>query len=275
MKSNEVNEEKKQVERLVEAVLKSPKYRNVSEDLIRNIGTRELSEKQNLKTLVKVTKNKLHQIGGAYFLKKPKYSFWLKELKQAKKTGNEDLFRKICSEIMGYHYSTRERLKILNEFYSRIFKLLPPIESIMDVACGFNPISIPWMPISAEVKYYAYDIYKDMIDFINKFMVISNIQGYAEVRDVVQNVPEVSADLAFVLNTIPCFEQIEKSAGIKVLESIDSKFLVVSFPVKSLCGREKSMRKHYEAMFNRLTQEKDWIVQRLEFRSELVFLIEK
>jgi len=35
------------------------------------------------------------------------------------------------------------------------------------------------------------------------------------------------------------------------------------------------MLKHYEARFNKLTQEKDWVIQRLEFRSELVFLITK
>jgi 16S rRNA (guanine(1405)-N(7))-methyltransferase len=144
----------------------------------------------------------------------------------------------------------------------------------MDVACGLNPLSIPWMPISAEVEYYAYDVYKDMIDFINKFMALCNIQGHAEVRDVIRNTPEVNVDVAFVLNAIPCLEQIEKSAGMKVLESINSKFLAVSFPVKSLCGREKGMQKHYETVFNRLTK-KDWTVQRLEFRSELVFLIKK
>ena len=35
------------------------------------------------------------------------------------------------------------------------------------------------------------------------------------------------------------------------------------------------MLKHYEARFNELTREKDWTIQRLEFRSELVFLVKK
>jgi 16S rRNA (guanine(1405)-N(7))-methyltransferase len=131
------------------------------------------------------------------------------------------------------------------------------------------------MPTSAQVKYYAYDIYKDMVGFINNFMVICNIQGRAETRDIIRDTPEVNADVAFVLDTIPCLEQIEKWAGLKVLESINSHFLVVSFPVKSLCGREKNMRKHYEAAFNKLTREKDWNIRKLEFRTELVFLIKK
>jgi 16S rRNA (guanine(1405)-N(7))-methyltransferase len=145
----------------------------------------------------------------------------------------------------------------------------------MDVACGFHPLSIPWMPISEKVRYYAYDVYKDMISFLNEFMAIDNAQGYAEVRDVIQHAPEINTDLAFILNTIPCLEQIEKSAGLKILESINANFLAVSFPAKTLGGREKNMLKYDEARFNELTREKDWIIQRLEFRSELVFVIKK
>ena len=194
---------------------------------------------------------------------------------KAKRSENEDLFRKTCTEIMSYHYSTGERLNILNQFYAQIFSLVPPVQSIMDVACGFHPLSIPWMPISEKVRYYAYDVYKDMISFLNEFMAIDNAQGYAEVRDVIQHAPEINTDLAFILNTIPCLEQIEKSAGLKILESINANFLAVSFPAKTLGGREKNMLKYDEARFNELTREKDWIIQRLEFRSELVFVIKK
>jgi len=275
MKSEELDNEKKQLDQLIKAVLKSPKYRNVCEDLIKNIGKRELSKRKNLKIAIKSTKNKLHQIGGAYFLKKPNYCFWLEKLRKAKKSGNEDLFRKTCAEIMSYHYSTRERLNILDQFYVQIFSLLPPVQSIMDVACGFHPLSIPWMPVSEKVKYYAFDVYKDLTSFLNEFMVINDVQGYAEVRDVTQHAPEINTDLAFILNTIPCLEQIEKSAGLKILESINANFLAVSFPAQTLGGREKNMLKHYEARFNKLTQEKDWVIQRLEFGSELVFLITK
>jgi 16S rRNA (guanine(1405)-N(7))-methyltransferase len=275
MKSDNLIEKKKQLDQLVRTVLKSSKYRNVCEDLIKNIGMRELSKRKNLKIAIKSTKNKLHQIGGAYFLKKPNYTFWLEKLRKAKRSGNEDLFRKTCAEIMSYHYSTRERLGILDEFYVRIFSLVPPVHSIMDVACGFHPLSIPWMSIPEKVTYYAYDVYKDMTSFLNEFMVVDNVRGYAEVRDVIQHAPEVSTDLAFILNTMPCLEQIDKMAGLKILESINANFLAVSFPAKTLGGREKNMLKHYEARFNELTREKDWNVQRLEFRSELVFLVKK
>jgi 16S rRNA (guanine(1405)-N(7))-methyltransferase len=275
MKSEELSNRDKQLDQLLEAVLKSSKYRNVCEDLIKNIGMRELSRQQNLKMAIKSTKNKLHQIGGAYFPQRPNYGLWLEELRNAQKSRNGDLFRGTCAEIMSYHYSTRERLKIIDQFYAGIFSLLPSIHSIMDVACGFHPLSIPWMPLSGKVKYYAYDVYKDLIGFLNDFMVIADVNGCAETRDVVQNPPKIKADLAFILSTLPCLEQIEKSASLRILESINANFLVVSFPVETLGGRKKNMRRHYTTRFNELTHAKDWIVRRLEFRTELVFLVTK
>jgi 16S rRNA (guanine(1405)-N(7))-methyltransferase len=275
MKSEELSNRDKQLDQLLEAVLKSSKYRNVCEDLIKDIGMRELSSQQNLKTAIKSTKNKLHQIGGAYFLQRPNYGLWLEKLRNAQKSRDGDLFRRTCAEIMSYHYSTRERLKIIDQFYTRIFSLLPPIHSIMDVACGFHPLSIPWMPLPSKVKYYAYDVYKDLISFLNDFMVIANVDGCAETCDVVHNTPKVKADLAFILSTLPCLEQIEKSASLRILELVNANFLVVSFPVQSLGGREKNMRRHYTTRFNELTQVKDWGVRQLEFRTESVFLITK
>jgi 16S rRNA (guanine(1405)-N(7))-methyltransferase len=268
-----MNEER--LEQLLQTVLKSPKYGNVSEDLIRNVGMRELSKQQNLKTAVKATKNKLHQIGGAYFLRKPEYNAWLKRLEEEKRAGNSESFRRICAEIMSYHHSTRARLDILDEFYTEIFSLIPPVHSIIDVACGFHPIAIPWMPLSGRVEYYACDVYRDMMEFLRKFLVMTGVEGCADICDVVQHVPHSKADLAFVLNTLPCLEQIDKSAASRVLESLNSRFLAVSFPVRTLGGREKDMRKHYEARFKKLTEKENWTVQRIEFKSEMVFLVKK
>jgi 16S rRNA (guanine(1405)-N(7))-methyltransferase len=265
----------KQLDQLLEAVLKSFKYRNVCQDLIKNIGARELSRKQGLKSAIKSTKNKLHQIGGAYFLCKPNYALWLDKLRSARELESEDSFCRICVEIMSYHYSTRQRLKILDQFYARIFSLLPPIRSVMDLACGFHPLAIPWMPLPRDMNYYAYDIYSDLARFLNDFMVIANVEGHAESIDILQGTPKIKADLAFLLNTLPCLEQVEKSTSLSILEAVNADFLVVSFPAHSLGGRKKDMRKHHRASFNRLTHGKEWDVQELEFEAELAFLIHK
>lgn len=275
MKVEGSDERREQLDRLIKAVLESQKYRNVCEDLIKNIGMRELSKHKNFKQAVKSTKNKLHQVGGAYFIKRPDYGNWLEELRIIQKTKREDLFGEKCTEIMSYHHSTKERLKVLDQFYSSIFSMLPPIHSIMDIACGFNPLSIPKMPVSDVVRYYAYDVYHDLTDFLNGFLKMIGVEGCAETRDVIQDPPAIHADLALILYSMPCLEQIDKSAGKKILESIDANFIVVSYPVRTLVGRVKDMRGFYQAQFNRLIDRKDWDTERLNFSTEMVFIIWK
>src|SRR5262245_15507029 len=72
-----------QLDELVQAVLASPKYRAISEELIRVIGARELSARRGMKEAVKATKNKLHQIAGAYLDARPPYDQWLAQLEAA------------------------------------------------------------------------------------------------------------------------------------------------------------------------------------------------
>jgi 16S rRNA (guanine(1405)-N(7))-methyltransferase len=262
-----------QLEKLVETVLTSSKYKDVSHDLIRSIGLRELTKRSSMKEAVKATKNKLHQVGGAYLTDKEDYGGWLHELERLYRTGHQDAFRAYVKKVMSYHASTRERLPILDQFYTTILADLPPIHRILDVACGFNPLALPWMPLYNSVEYYAYDIYNDMLDFLHSFMVLIQVQGQAQVCNIIQSCPTTQVDVAFVLKAIPCLEQIDKSAGSELLHSINAKYIVVSFPVHSLGGRTKGMEANYEAKFRSLVENTDWSIKRFEFATELAFLI--
>ena len=263
------------LDKLVRTVVASPKYRNVCEDVVRNIGARELSTRQNLKEAIKATKNKLHQVGGAYFDHGINYARWLDELKVAARSENRDSFLHACTKVMRLHSSTRERLGILDQFYKRTLASLPHVGTVLDIACGLNPLAIPWMPLDKDVQYYAYDMYKDMADFLNGFMGIVNVQGRAQVCDVVQSPPTGRADLAFILKSLPCMEQLDRSAGLRLIEAVNADHLLISFPVRSLGGRDKRMAQSYEARFWELMRDRPWSVQRFEFATELAFLVSK
>ena len=131
------------------------------------------------------------------------------------------------------------------------------------------------MPLSEHAQYYAYDIYQDMMNFLNDCMALLPVQGYGEVCDVIQHCPAQKVDVAFVLKTIPCLEQVERSAGPRLLETINADHLVVSFPAHSLGGRGKGMVANYEARFYELVGDKTWSMRRFAFPTELVFLISK
>jgi len=264
-----------QLEKLVETVLTSSKYKAVSHDLIRSIGLRELAKRSSLKEAVKATKSKLHQVGGAYLNDKEDYAGWLNELERLFHSGDQDAFLTYVQKVMSYHASTRERLPILDHFYKTILADLPPVHRILDVACGFNPLTLPWMPLAESVEYYAYDIYQDMLVFLERFMALIQVQGQAQVCDIIQSCPTTEVDVAFVLKALPCLEQVDKSAGSELLHRINAKYVVVSFPVHSLGGRMKGMEANYEARFWALVEGTKWEIKRFDFATELVFLIKK
>ncbi len=264
-----------QLDQLVDAVLASRNYKHISRDFIEVLGSLELEKRSNLKEAIKATRNKLHQVGGAYIEGEVHYTSWIGQLQQAAVSGDDDQLKLACKSIMGYHTSTRERLPVLEQFYPTLLADLPPIRSVIDVACGLHPLAIPWMPLGQDVQYYAYDIYQDMADFLNEFMGLIHMPGYAQARDVLQYSPTFKVDLAFMLKAIPCLEQVDKNAGLRLLDTINADHLLVSFPVHSLGGKKKGMTANYEARFHELVRHKNWLIERFEFPTELVFRIAK
>ncbi len=252
----------------------SRKYRHISPDLVRRIGAQELARRHNARAAIKATRDKLHQVAGAYMAQRMDYAAWLERLRAAAATGPTQ-FRQLCREAMAVHTSTRERLPILDRFYAETLGALGPIHSVLDVACGLNPLAIPWMPLAEGAEYYAYDIYEDMMGFVNEFLPLAGVRGQALACDVVARCPARHADVALVLKTVPCLEQLDRAAGRKLLEALDASYLLVSFPARSLGGARKGMPASYEAHFRELVAGKGWTVRRYEFPGELAFLVER
>jgi 16S rRNA (guanine(1405)-N(7))-methyltransferase len=271
---SEIRNPKSKIENLVAAVSASLNYRAVSPELIARVGQQELARRRNLREAVKATKNKLHQVAGAYLESDLPYGAWLEELRAA---GDPASLRRACRQVMSAHASTRERLPILDEFYEIIWAGRPPVRSVLDLACGLNPLTLPWMPLAENASYYAYDIYQDMVDFLGRFMALplAHVRGEAQARDVLQLSSAPRVDLALLLKAIPCLEQMDKTAGARLLDMVQADYVLVSFPVRSLGRKEKGMVANYEAHFHELLKGRAGAIRRFEFSSELVFLISR
>lgn len=260
-----------ELDKLVTAVLRSSKYRTVSPVLVRAIGAEELAKRPSLKAAIKATKSKLHQVGGAYLEAKPDYAAALDRLRAAR--DSDSAFRAACRDIMQWHTSTRERLPILDEFYTKTLASLPPVRSVLDIACGLNPLAWPWMPFDPTTIYIAHDIYADSIAFVQEWMEIAGINGRATVRDVLHDPPAAPVDLALLLKTLPCLEQLQNNAAATLLDALNARYLLISYPAASLGGRRKGMVATYTAQFETLANGRSWTYQRFEFATELAFLV--
>lgn len=256
-----------QLDKLVQTIQASRKYRHVSLALVRAVGARELAVRPRLKEAVKGTKNKLHQVGGAYFETAVDYDRALTDLETAMSL--PDTLR----QIMALHSSTRERLSILDQFYATVLADLPPIHSLHDLACGLNPLARPWLPLAETAVYHASDIYADMVDFLNQAMSLLGWPGQASVRDLLTDPPTEPVDLALLLKAVPCLDQLDKEMVPRLLDSLPASYWLISFPVHSLGGRSKGMVETYEGRFAELMNGRNWTYQRFQFETELAFLV--
>lgn len=257
---------------LVAQVRQGRKYRMVAESLVQRIGAAELRKRTSLSEAVKATKNKLHQVAGLYFAGRPDYDDWLRRIARATE---EDARRAALRAIMAHHASTRERLPILESFYARIFAGIEPVRSVLDLACGLNPLSLPWMPLAVGATYHAVDIYEDLMDFLQRALALLGVVGRAEARDILADRPADEADVALLLKAIPCLEQLDPAAGSSILDTINARHIVVSFPTRTVGGSDVGMRQTYAARFHALTAGRRWHIEPIEFADELVFRVTK
>ena len=264
-----------QHELLVAQVMSGAKYKNVTPDLVRRLTQEALASGLIGKPAVKYVRNKLHQVGGAYFKQKVDYSALKQELDQLPTEISADETRDFCRRVMQVHASTAERLPILETFFHTCLAPIAPVTSINDLACGLNPLAFPWMPVADTVQYHACDIYEDMLGLISVFFNHFHLAGRAEPCDLITTTPTGKTQVAFLLKSIPCLEQMDQSIVIRLLDEINSEHILVSFPVHSLSGRQKGMSTFYKDHFVNLINGKTWFVQEFRFQTELAFLVSK
>jgi len=263
------------LDRLVAVVAQSAKYRSVAPDFVRRVASQELAHRRDWKEALKATKNKLHQVGGAYQDTAPDYARWLAELDTLLTDPQDPALREACRRMLRQHASTRERLPILDEFYTRTLEPVGPLASVLDLACGLNPLCAPWMPLAPGAAYYACDIYLDLLVFVETFMKRLGLRAEGFPCDLTAGVPDRPVQLALLLKTLPCLEQVEKGVSLRLLDGVRAEWLLVSFPAHSLGGRAKGMPENYAGRFRQLLTERPWPYTVFEFTSELAFLVHK
>lgn len=262
-------------QKLVQAVRMSAKYADIDEGLVHALAEAELAKGWREKEAVKAVRNKLHQIGSAYQEKPIDYTQLIDQLNSLPRGLDSPELRDFCLKTMNLHTSTRERLGFLDEFYQETLADLGPIHSLLDLACGLNPLALSWLPLAGDARIEVCDIYTAMAEFLNTFFDHTGLNGRAFTCDLIHHIPDQPVQLALLLKTIPCLEQVDKSIGRKLLTSIQADHILVSFPVHSLGGRGKGMRQYYDQHFQELISGLPWEVVRFDFPGELVFRLSR
>lgn len=262
------------VEAVITAVKGSKKYRDTSEETIRQLAVEAVLEHKKPKPAEKAVRRRLHSIMAPY-LGDPDYAAAGRRLMEVFVGGDDGDLRAACRDLMFAHLSTRERLPLLETFYRDIFAITGQPTRLLDIACGLNPLAFPWMGLpAAGTDFIAYDIHEPRVQFLNHYFILQGLPPLAFVKDVAVQAPTESGDVALFLKELPRFERNYPGRGRALLEALDAHWLVVSFPTISTHGG-RNLTKRYREFYHQLIHGSGWTVTELLFDSELVFCTEK
>lgn len=233
---------------LTDNMLQSKAGREVCPAVVQN-AVRWALARYPEKEVEKAAKARLHQFYGSYV-----NDGWVK---RAEKTLTE-LERgdagaaDAAASLLALHSSTRERLAHISECYDRIFSLCGKPSSCLDIACGLNPVSFYLLGMNG-VHLTAVDAGSAVSYVLNRFFALSGMpNACACAGDVTAELPAGRFDLALVMKFLPLAERMEKGGALRLMGSINAGHIAVSFPTRSLSGRDVGMERNYSAWFEGL-----------------------
>lgn len=259
------------LDEVVAAVLSSRRYRGVDPAVVRRLARRYGPADVRPAEAIKRTKRALHQIFGAYLPQPPRYARILAALTAAP---DEPGRRQVLRGAMAQHASTRERLDHLEAFAAGLTARLGVPGSVLDVACGLQPLASPWW-LRPGVEYHAWDIDRDLVAFVGAGLEHLGLLPHVATVDLLAAPAWPRTEVALVLKTLPCLEQQQAGASDALLDAIPAPRLVVSFPTRSLGGRAKGMGRTYAQGFEARLASRGWSADRFEVGPELVYVVER
>lgn len=267
---------------LVSAVRARRKYATVAEPLVRRLSEQALRTQASISAAERLVRAKLHQVHGAY-LTPGDLAHAERALARAPADPAPEDIAALAHSVLARHASTRERLGFQEELYPQILAATSPpapsppaqLRKVLDLGCGFHPFALPWMGLGRETEYLAYDIDTRLLALADEFLRLAKRPGRAAVWDLLAPPPPEAqgADLAFCLKTLPLLDQLRPGAALRLLGGLSPRAWIVSFPSRTLGGREKGMRATYAARIEADARALGRRLARIDFPTETFYIL--
>ncbi|MEK6901410.1 MAG: hypothetical protein AABX37_03650 [Nanoarchaeota archaeon] len=218
------------------------------------------SRSREYKTIIKEVRARLRKVSGVFRSKHIKH---------------------IKGDTLETHASTTERLSFYPRLYAQLFAITGTPKVILDLGCGLNPLSLPFMNIE-KVTYYAYDINVQEIHVISQFFTQGKKDhpffiGKASILDIsdttaVKHLPR--ADVCFLFKVTDALDRNKgHTASEQLIRAIPARYVILSFSTKTLSGKPMTAPRRRWV---------EWMCQRigypytiLEFENEIFYVVRK
>lgn len=251
---------------VVEFFKRYPKSEKILENHVKPLKSKEF------KFMMKEIRKKLHDVYGVFILKEKCLKSLKEHLKKTKKLDEKAL--QLHTALLSCHQSSFERMDFYYEIYKNIFSITGKPKSILDLACGLNPLSFPFMGLK-KLAYFAMELTCDGSKFVQEYFDIMQpfgLNGRAFAMNLMKLKKLPKSDVCFLFKVLDSLECLEKNYSEEILGKIDSKFIVVSFPTVSIGGKNPIKQRGW---FFRMLRENNLKAETFEIENEIFYIIKK
>lgn len=254
-------------QKALESILVSKNYRELCPDTVRRVFESKLPLYKSVKEADKAARAALHQITGAFMT--------ADEIGLAGKMaaefaqGNEQALEK----TLALHSSTRERQSSWKEMYRRAFEENGGVpERVLDLACGLNPIALGALGVKTV---RGYDIQGGAVRTVNAWAQAAGWDVQAYCADLLCENEYEQADMALLMKLLPLLERQRAGAAGRLMRMCPARILLVTFPTRTLGGRNVGMEEQYTAWMEQNMPEEMDVLARFVVDTELCYLLKR
>lgn len=256
---------------MLEKLLHSKNYQCVCPDTVRRIYVECCQKYKKPKDAEKAAREQLHGLTGA-FLTRAESAACMYDMHVWATSGHRDAD---LERALTRHASTRERLPLarMDGMYKRIFEVSGAPNLVLDLACGLNPLYLG----ARGIPCTGVDVSGEAVDDINACASNYGLPIRAVCADLLceNAVPKERYDLALLFKILPLLERQKSGTAMDVMRTVNAKYLAVSFPTRTLGGRNVGMEGNYSAWMENHLPENRRVAARFTEENELFYILEE
>ena len=243
---------------LFDKLSSNKKYSDVCPDTIRRVISECEGRYKKSKDMEKAVREKLHGITSAF----NELGGDVQREVYALEFGDD----RALTDILKRHASTRERLPLsaMDALYAKIFETTGRPTSILDLACGLNPV---YLLHRFDCDVVGVDISKSCVSLIP-----NGVWGDLLCENAI---PQERFHIALLFKILPLLERQKSGSAMDVMNRIDAEYLVVSFPTRTLGGRNVGMEDNYTAWMEAHMPENRTVAARFTTENELYYVLKE
>ena len=174
--------------------------------------------------------------------------------------------------LLSLHASTRERLPLarMDAAYAEIFAHTGAPGSVLDLACGLNPAYLAARHPAARIA--GADVSGQCVEVLHALGIAG--VALADLLDA-DAVPDERFQMALMLKLLPLLERQRAGAADELLRRVQAEFLVISFPTRTLGGRDVGMERHYSEWMEAHLPAGRAVAARIVGENELFYILKE